>query len=282
MDFKGSRILIAGLGLIGGSAAKAFKQKGYKHISAFDRDEETLSKAKKDGVIEEGYTNLSGVIEKFDFVLCCLSPIFVLPLYKSAAPYLKEGGVFAEVGGIKTVMVRELEEAVQTGHELLSLHPMAGSEKTGFNYSKSDMFSGSVLVITPGRKTGSSAKKWAEIVYKELGFADIKELSPEKHDEIIAKVSHLPHVLALCLKSMNMHEDNEKYAGGSYKSATRVAEINSALWAGLMSDNAEFLLRSIKEFEEQLDVLKKSIKKADYNELKIQLDKMSGRSGGAL
>lgn len=275
MGFRESHILIGGLGLIGGSAAKALKDMGYSHISAFDHDEETLKQAIEDGVIEEGFTDLSGIKEKFDFVLCCLSPIYVLPLYKSAAPYLKEGGVFAEVGGIKLVMIRDLEEAMHEGHELLSLHPMAGSEKTGYNFSDKDMFSGSVLVMTPGKRTNENALEWADTLKKELGFCELKELSAENHDKIIAKVSHIPHVVALCLKAMNKGTDNEMYAGGSYESATRVAEINSSLWAGLMKDNKENLLASIEEFEKHLNILKQEIAKADYDGLKEMLDTMS-------
>lgn len=275
MGFKKSRILIGGLGLIGGSAAKALKQKGFSHISAYDRDEKTLNKAKNDGVIEEGFTELCGVKEKFDFVLCCLSPIYVLPLYKSAAPYLKEGGVFAEVGGIKSVMIRDLEEAMHTGHELLSLHPMAGSEKTGYEFSDKDMFADSVLVVTPSERTKGNAFEWAATLKKELGFTGLKELSAKDHDKIIADVSHIPHVVALCLKAMNTGTNNEMYAGGSYKSATRVAQINSSLWAGLMSDNKENLLASIEEFEKHLNILKEEIAKADYDGLKELLDKMS-------
>lgn len=275
MGFRESRILIGGLGLIGGSAAKALKQKGFSHISAYDRDEETLKKAIDDGVIEERFTELSGIKKKFDFVLCCLSPIYVLPLYKSAAPYLKEGGVFAEVGGIKSVMIRDLEEAMFSGHELLSLHPMAGSEKIGYDFSDKDMFSGSVLVVTPSKRTKENALQWADTLKRELRFCELKELSAKEHDEIIAGVSHMPHVVALCLKAMNKGTDNEMYAGGSYESATRVAQINSVLWAGLMSDNKENLLASIVEFEKHLNILKQEIAKADYDGLKELLDNMS-------
>lgn len=208
-------------------------------------------------------------------MLCCLSPIFVLPLYKSAAPCLKEGGVFAEVGGIKSVMIRDLEETMQPGHELLSLHPMAGSEKTGYDFSDKDMFVDSVLVVTPSKRTKEIALQWADTLKSELGFCELKELSSKDHDKIIADVSHMPHVVALCLKAMNKGTDNEMYAGGSYESATRVAEINSSLWAGLMSDNKENLLSSIDEFEKYLNILKQGIAKADYDGLKELLDDMS-------
>ena len=212
-------------------------------------------------------------------MLCCLSPIYVLPLYKSAAPYLKAGGVFAEAGGIKQVMIKDLEAAMHPSHELLSLHPMAGSEMSGYQHSSSDMFEGSVLVITPGEKTKHRALGWANELKYALKFAELKELSAEKHDQIIAYVSHIPHIAALCIKAMNKDTENEKYAGGSYRSATRVANINSALWAGLMSDNNKNLALAIEHFETELNRLKRAAAKGSHEELKSLLDDMSGQKG---
>ncbi len=277
MDFKKSRILIAGLGLIGGSAAKALRKNGFCSIYAYDRDKSAIDSAVSEGIINDGYLKLAGDIEKFDFVLCCLSPVFVAPLYKSASPYLKDGGVFAEVGGIKTVMIKELEDSMKPGHELLSLHPMAGSEKKGYKHSSADMFAGSVLVITQAEKAGANAYAWADVLKEALGFGKMKKLSPQEHDEIIAKVSHIPHVVALAVKAMNNGTDNELYAGGSYKSATRVAQINSALWAGLMKDNKENLISSIEELQAQLERLKKTVDISSTEELEGLLNKMSGQ-----
>jgi len=277
MDFKRSRILIAGLGLIGGSAAKALKENGFDNIYAYDKDAGAIAQAKSQGVIKDGFCEFKDNTAEYDFVLCCLSPIFVVPLYKSASPYLKDGGVFAEVGGIKTVMIKELEDTMGKSHELLSLHPMAGSEKKGYENSSKDMFEESILVVTPGRNTKESAYRWAETFKSVLGFKEIKELNAKEHDEIIAKVSHIPHVVALAVKAMNIGTDNELYAGGSYKSATRVAQINSALWAGLMSDNRDNLVKSIEELEEQIKKLKEAIEKGDPENLEKLLNEMSGQ-----
>ena len=277
MDFKKQRILIAGLGLIGGSAAKALKEKGFNNIYAYDKDGAALERAKRQSVIQDGFTALQGDMEKFDFVLCCLSPVFVVPLYKSVAPYLKDGGVFAEAGGIKTVIIKELEEAMDGGHELLSLHPMAGSEKKGYDFSSADMFAGSVLVVIKAKKTKQKALEWADVLFEALEFGQKRSLKAQEHDEIIAKVSHIPHVAALAVKAMNLGTDNELYAGGSYKSATRVAQINSALWAGLMKDNKQNLLSSIEELEEQIERIKNAVESRSAEELEELLNEMSGQ-----
>lgn len=275
MDIKKSRVLIAGLGLIGGSIAKALKEHGFSDVNGYDNNLYTLEKAKEEGVISEAFTRLDGYMAKFDFVLCCLSPIFVIPLYKEVAYLMKQDGVFAEVGGIKTVMIQQLNDAMEKSHQLLSLHPMAGSEKTGYNYSKKDLFEGSTLVITPSARTQEKAKVWANVLQEVMGCERIVEMSAKKHDEMIAHVSHVPHVVALAIKAMYPQSNNAQFAGGSYKSATRVAEVNAALWAGLMSDNKQSLLSSIGEFKKQLSRLEKQIESGDRDELEKLLGEMS-------
>ena len=275
MDIKKSRVLIAGLGLIGGSIAKALKESGFSDVNGYDNNLYTLEKAKEEGVISEAFTRLDGYMAKFDFVLCCLSPIYVIPLYQEVAYLMKQDGVFAEVGGIKTVMIQQLNDAMEKSHQLLSLHPMAGSEKTGYNYSKKDLFEGSTLVITPSDRTQDKAKMWATVLQEVMGCARTVQMSAIQHDEMIAHISHVPHVVALALKAMYPQSNNAQFAGGSYKSATRVAEVNAALWAGLMSDNKQSLMDSIGEFKKQLSRLEKQIESGDREELEKLLGEMS-------
>lgn len=275
--FRNSSILIAGLGLIGGSFAKALKKAGYHNLYALDTDTQTIISAENDGVIKKGYAHLSGDVPLFDLVLCCLSPAFVVPFYDDVNQFLKKGGVFAEVGGIKTVMVKNLLGIIQSEHELLSLHPMAGSEKSGYFYSDDKMFFESVLILTPTPKTRDTALAWSEILKTVIGSNQICRLSAKEHDEAIAYVSHIPHVAALAVKAMDNGSGNERFAGGSFKAITRVADINSALWAGLLTDNAEYLLDSIAQLKQELSVLEQAIEKGDSAALKKLLDDISGK-----
>jgi prephenate dehydrogenase len=278
MDIRKTRVLIAGLGLIGGSIAKALKDYGFEDVNGYDNNLSTLEKAKEEGVISEAFTRLDGYMEKFDFVLCCLSPIYVIPLYKEVAYLMKRDGVFAEVGGIKTVMIGQLNDAMEKSHQLLSLHPMAGSEKTGYNYSKGDMFHGSTLLVTPSDRTLDKAKMWVDVLQDVMGCERVVELSAKAHDEMIAHVSPVPHVVALALKAMYPQSNNAQFAGGSYKSATRVADVNAALWAGLMSDNRESLIESIGEFKKQLGRLEEQIQSGNREQLEKLLVEMSGKA----
>jgi prephenate dehydrogenase len=273
VDFRSSRILIAGLGLIGGSMAKALRAAGCCDIEAYDADEMTLEQAKRDGVIRVGHTSLQG--GAFGLVLCCLPPCGVAAFYEQVKPYIREGGVFAEMGGLKKGAAERLEALSCPEHELLCLHPMAGSEKKGYAYSDAAMFKGAPLILTPTAKTGSHALAWAVVIKDALGCADMPTLTAARHDEVIADVSHLPHVVALALRASCA--GSERFAGGSYKAITRVADVNAALWAGLLTGNAEYLGKSIARFREALDVLQRAIEARDEEALYKLLEQMPGK-----
>ncbi len=269
--FRSSHILIAGLGLIGGSAAKALRAAGFTYIDAYDTDSMSLAQAKKDGVIRTGYTALQA--GEYDLVLCCLPPQGIAKFYELAKPYIKEHGVFAELGGLKEKVTAQLEALHLPEHELLCLHPMAGSEKTGYAFSDARMFSGAPLLLTPNAGTGHAALAWAVVLKEAFGSGDMPTLTADRHDEIIATVSHLPHVAALAVQAAAA--GSERFAGGSFKSVTRVAELNTALWAGLLTDNAEYVVKSIRQYRQALDALQQAIEAQDTAALQALLEQMS-------
>jgi prephenate dehydrogenase len=273
--FRSSSILIAGLGLIGGSVARALHDDGFMHIDALDADLHPLAQAKKEGVIRAGYAALQK--GEYDLVLCCLPPGHVAELYEHAKSYIKAGGVFAELSGLKTDVIGRLTPLLAPEHELLSLHPMAGSEKSGYANSDAGLFKGAPLIITPTTKTSNAALAWAVMLRDSLGFAVMPSLTADRHDEIIARVSHLPHAAALAVRAAAL--PYERYAGGSYQSVTRVADINAALWAGLLTDNAEYVVDSIRRCERELQTLREAVKARDKAALQKLIEQMSGKGG---
>lgn len=256
--FKAKRVLIAGIGLIGGSVAKALKKAGYEHISAYDSDEKALWVAASEGVIAKGYTNVSDTPET-DIIICCLPPDECARFCLKAQERLADGGVFVETGGLKLGITDRLAAALTGNRELLSLHPMAGREKSGYANSGAQLFCDSVLILTPTAKTCLNALMWARELQGVFGCSDILELSAKRHDEVIARISHLPHIVALALKAMDKEEGLERFAGGSYKSATRVADINPALWAELFTRNKDNVLESISLLKESLGDFERAI-----------------------
>lgn len=271
--FTSSHILIAGLGLIGGSVAKALRAAGFTSIDAFDADSIPLAQAKKDGIIRAGYTTLQA--GEYDLVICCLPPCGIATFYEQVKPFIKPGGVFAELGGLKKAMIAKLSALHAPEHELLCLHPMAGSEKAGYAYSDAAMFAGAPIILTPTVSTGHAALAWAVVLKDAFGCKDMPTLTADRHDEIIANVSHLPHIVALAVREAAA--GSERFAGGSYRSVTRVAELNTTLWAGLLTDNAEYVGKSIARFRETLDILQQAVEAQDAETLKALLEEMSGK-----
>jgi len=255
--FKNSKILVAGLGLIGGSAAKSLKNAGFP-VYAYDLSGDTLARAFAEGVIVKGYSNVSDIPE-MDMMLCCLPPGAAAPFLREARVHLKNGGVFAETGGLKEGITHELASILEGSRELLSLHPMAGKEKSGYEHSEAGLFKGCVMILTPTEKTGLAALIWAKELAQAFKCSDIFELPADKHDKVIARVSHLPHMLALALRSMDEDGYYKMFAGGSYRSATRVADINPKLWAELFTKNKKNLLLSLSVFKESLGKLEEAL-----------------------
>ncbi len=268
--FTSARVLVAGLGLIGGSVVRALRQAGCNNIDGLDTDPATLSAAQADGVITSGF-HAGG--EQYDIVIGCLAPQMVQALYEQVKDELKPGGVFAELSGLKTGVVRELIPALADGHELLCLHPMAGSEKSGYAHSDAALFRGAALILTPTERTGANALGWAAFLKDAMACGDMPSIPADAHDQLIADLSHLPHIAALAVRAVG--QGREAYAGGSYRSVTRVADINASLWAGLLTDNAEYLLGSIDKFRARLDQLEGAVRARDAAALEALLRDIS-------
>jgi len=268
--FTDARILIAGIGLIGGSVAKALKDAGCRNIEGLDTDAEVLRAAQSDGVIS-GEFRADG--SRYDCVICSLPPRLVAPLYEQVKESLRPGGVFAEMSGLKSAVVRDLTGLLAAGHELLCLHPMAGSEKSGYAHSDAALFLGAPLLLTPTARTGDNALAFAEFFRKALGCGDMPSVPADEHDALIADLSHLPHIVALAVRAVGSGHDT--YAGGSYRSVTRIADINAPLWAGLLTDNAEYLVESIGKFRAHLDALEAAVKSHDAAALEALLRRIS-------
>lgn len=269
--FTDARILIAGLGLIGGSVAKALRQAGCTHIDGLDADTATLAAAQAEGVIRSAFQAAG----EYDIVICSLAPRQVAGLYEQVSGSLARGGVFAELSGLKSGVLRALVPALADSHELLCLHPMAGSEKSGYAHSSATLLAGGALILTPTERTGEAALEWAGFLRQVLGCGDMPTIPADDHDRLVADVSHLPHIAALALRAVG--RENEALAGGSYRSATRVADINAPLWAGLLTDNAEYLLESMNKFRARLDALEAAVRARDAAALEKLLRHISAK-----
>lgn len=269
------KITVVGLGVIGGSFVKALKGKGYE-VYGIDTNQQTLDMAKEEGCIIEGYLDGKDIIPEIDLTIICLYPSLVLDFIKNNQ--FKPGSIVTDAVGIKSYFLREALSIIPDDVEYISIHPMAGREKKGYQYASKQVFENANFIIVYHDDNKKSTIDFVQEFSKQLGFRSVKIMSPEAHDEIISFTSQLPHCLAVSLmNSDDQKYETGKYIGDSFRDLTRIANINEDLWDELFMNNKQYLLASIERFEEQLDLLKNAIRDNDDETLKAAFRKSTKR-----
>lgn len=263
-----NKITIVGLGVIGGSYAIALSKIGYQ-VYGVDKDEESLSKALSVGAICKASTIPDDFFPQSDVIVLALYPDQIADFIKDNIALVKSSCIITDVAGLKSHFVDKIEKLLPDDISFVFAHPMAGREKKGFDYADDRVFKGANFIITPTSNTNLEAIEVVKALAHEIGFGQIKITTPNKHDDIIAYTSQLPHALAVALINSDC-EDSEtgKYIGDSYRDLTRIANINDALWAELFINNKTNLVSKITDFEKQLEAIKDAIQNEDYTVLK--------------
>ncbi|MDP4089717.1 MAG: prephenate dehydrogenase [Bacillota bacterium] len=268
MGFSDFNITIVGLGLIGGSFAKAINKLNPKNIWAIDRDNNVLLKAAEDGVITGGFTSPQEVLSKSDIVILALYPKDTINFVLENMAHFKSRCLITDTCGIKKDIVSIINGAIRKDLEFIGGHPMAGKEASGFGSADGTLFNNANYFITP---TGCSTEKNIDILTNlasEIGCKRVISVTPEEHDSIIAYTSHLPHILAVSLMNcLNTSGDLNCLIGGSFKDATRVANINSDLWVELIKSNKENVLNTLDNFVSHLSSLRSAVFREDESTL---------------
>ena len=242
------RILIVGLGLLGGSYAKALKRFGF-HISAITKEQSSIDYALKEGIIDEGSTELDErIIGQADLVVFALYPHVFVEWIEKNQQLLKSGALITDVTGVKGSIVYRIQDMLREDVEFIAAHPMAGREVSGVENSTEKMFVGANYIVTPTAKNTPEAIETCIELGRLLGFSNVATLSPEEHDEMIGFLSQLTHCIAVSLMTCNDKEHMEKYTGDSFRDLTRIARINDLMWSELFVANKKVLL-------DQMDML---------------------------
>lgn len=262
-------IAIVGLGIIGGSLAKAFSKRTEHHIIGINRTKETLEQALKDGAISEIGTQES--LAKADIVYMCTYPEHIVNFVKENAAFFKKGCIVTDVCGIKSEICEKMTKICRdNGLVFCGSHPMAGKEKFSYSAADADLFIGASYIIVPcgcGEDVSDTIADRA----KELGFGSVRIATPEEHDRMIAFTSQLPHVLACAYVKSPCCPEHTGFSAGSYRDVSRVASINENLWTDLFLDNKEPLCKEIQILIDNLEMFKKLISSGDEENLREQL-----------
>lgn len=255
---------VVGMGLIGGSYAKALRRLRVKSIVGVDVDKTVLRQALEDGTIDSAYGQAGGFLRQADIIICCVYPGAVTEFLQQAHSYIKRGALITDVAGRKGSLPYEAQQLVPEGTEFISGHPMAGRQGSGYGMSQAEIFDGANYIVVPTDSNSRKAVEWLENFAKALGCAHVEEITPEEHDKIIAYTSNLPHAAAAALINSDRFSGKSCwFIGGGFRDVTRIADINAALWSSLFLENRENVLSELKNFKEQLEVLQKLIDKND-------------------
>ncbi len=261
-------ILIVGMGLLGGSYAKALTKKGF-YVSAITRSKSSIDYALSEGMIQRGTTEIDpDIVADADLVVFALYPHIFIEWIRENQHLFKSGAVITDVTGVKGCIVPVIQDMLRPDVEFIAAHPMAGKEVSGVQNSDDAIFKGANYVVTPSEKNTPKAIALCEELGHTLGFARVSVLSPSQHDEIIAFVSQLTHCIAISLMTCQKTDHLEDYTGDSFRDLTRIARLNDEMWSELFLLNRDALLHQMGLFEKELDRLRGMLESGDREGLR--------------
>lgn len=256
------QIGIVGLGLIGGSLARAVKKYTDYTVFGVDRDEGVLAAAYEAGAID-GDTDVSGC----DIVFVCLYP-------RDCVSYMlgtefKQGAVVADISGVKRFIAQKVSGSLRSRNvRYVGTHPMAGKETSGFANSDAGLFKGASFIITEDETTDAEAVRLLTLLAEKLGFARVTKCTAQKHDEVIAYTSQLAHVVSNAYVKSEASQNFSGFSAGSFMDLTRVAKLNPGMWAELFVLNGDELTKEIDELQRNIGALRAAIVAGDEETLR--------------
>lgn len=260
------KIGVVGLGLIGGSMAKAIKENTSHTVYGYDIKESEILAAQLVGSVDEALDDSN--IGKCDFVIVSAYPKGVIDFVKQKAPLFKKEAIVVDCGGTKINVCNELYPvADENGFEFIGGHPMAGTQFSGFRHSRANLYKGATMLLAPQSKTSIPVREKARDLFLEIGFGRVQFTTPEQHDRVIGYTSQLPHIISNAYVKSPNALDQRGFSAGSYKDLSRVAKLNEAMWTELFLENRENIIFEIDTLIENLRQYSDAIKNNDEKAL---------------
>ena len=250
---------IVGLGLIGGSYAKALRKLGVKQIIGIERDAATLQEAKQQGLVDIGMTEPDNRLKEANVIICAIYPEAIVGFIAENVDFFNESVLLTDVAGIKNDMISR-------------------RQGSGLGMSDAHIFQNANYIIVPEKHNTQAAISWLEQFALALGCKHTVQVTPAQHDATIAYTSNLPHVTAVALMDSASFDDKTKYfVAGSFRDGTRVADINPELWCNLFLANREKVADEIDKYMEQLVLWRDALRSDDGEKLKELMRKAGAR-----
>ena len=267
-----NKITIIGVGLIGGSLAKAIKENNLaKVVFGFGRDLNRLEKAQKANVIDQFSTNLKDAINDSDIVIIATPVGSFKEILIEIKPFLTSKIVISDVGSTKTNIASIVSQTLgDYSNYFIPAHPIAGKEKSGFEASEANLFSNRKVIITPLETSSPDSINLIQKMWEGTG-ADVDFMSPESHDELLGMTSHLPHMLAFSLVNylISKNPSASIYAAGGFKDFSRIASGDAVMWRDICIQNKDQIIDHIRGYQKTLNSLVDAIENENSDELDL-------------
>ncbi len=262
-------------GLLGASLGMAVNRLALaRRVHVWARRAEVREACQASDWCQAAFADPAEAVKGSDLVVICTPVDMIIPMVRDLSPHLSKGALVTDVGSTKSRICRTATHAATEGVVFIGSHPMAGSEKSGMEHARSDLFRDRACLVTPLEKSPGDSVDRLVRFWRSVGM-EVTTLSPEKHDEIVAHISHLPHLLAsvLCLQLSRQPGAWQAFSGQGLRDTTRVAAGNAEIWRSIFEENKEELLRAIDGFERELGSLRAHIHNGEWAQVRHLLDR---------
>jgi prephenate dehydrogenase len=258
------KVTLLGVGLLGGSLGMALRKRGYaERVCGFVRRKISVREAVTAGAVDSASTDLAECVAGADLIVLCTPLAQMSGLARAALPQVEPRALVTDVGSVKGPLVRELDPLFASrGAVFVGSHPMAGSEKMGVAAARADLFQNAVCVVTPSGTGREAEIGQIEELWRSVGARTMR-LGPEEHDELVARSSHLPHVLAAHLASYVLDpahaREQAQLCANGFRDSTRIASGSPEMWRDIVVMNKEPIRRALREYRDLLEAFDKSL-----------------------
>ena len=264
------KVGIVGLGLIGGSMAKAVKNRTAHTVFGIDLDAETMALSRMSGAVDAPLTEET--IPQCDLIMIAIRPGAAIRWVEENAPLIAKHAILVDLCGVKRDVVKAIAPiAAEHGFAYIGGHPMAGRERSGFTSATEDLYVGASMILTPDKRTDMLLLETLKHFFLDLGFANLTFSDPEEHDRIIAFTSQLAHIASSAYVKSPEAQRRRGFSAGSFKDMTRVARLDEDMWTELFLDDADYLSKELDVLIHHLSEYSEALKARDAEQLRALL-----------
>lgn len=263
-----NKITLVGVGLLGGSLGLALRRRKLaKEIAGYVRREASIKDCERAGATDFATTDLLAAVSGADLVVLCTPLAQMRSLVKQMLPALKRGAIVTDVGSVKDSVVKDVEAMIaKAGAHFVGSHPMAGGEKQGVLAARADLFECAICVVTPTKHTHPAALRKVEQLWKDVD-ARLLRTTPDVHDALVSRSSHLPHLLAATLANLvldpKLPKEQALLCATGFRDTTRIASGSPEMWRDIAMSNSKHLARALDGFASDLGKFRSALKRGD-------------------